>query len=87
MTDTFTTAVIPAKAGIHTIVSTPTQWDNTLNTALSAARSYMTSWIPAFAGMTEPGRVGRDFICPPGIESTWAQKRAHPTILMPTGNT
>ena len=24
-------------------------------------------------------RVGRDFICPRGSESAWAQKRAHPT--------
>ncbi|MBI5435617.1 MAG: hypothetical protein HY937_00630 [Nitrosomonadales bacterium] len=53
MTNTFTASVIPAKAGIQTINMNPMQWDNTSNTALSAARSYMTSWIPAFAGMTK----------------------------------
>ncbi|MBK8569830.1 MAG: hypothetical protein IPN81_07500 [Nitrosomonadales bacterium] len=34
-------AVIPAKAGIQTSDNISTQWDNTLNTALSAARSYI----------------------------------------------
>ena len=38
MTDTFTVAVIPAKAGIQTIGNTPTQWDNAQNKALSATR-------------------------------------------------
>ena len=42
----------PAKAGIQAINNTPTQWDNSKNTALSAMRSCLTSWIPAFAGMT-----------------------------------
>ena len=40
MTDTYTAAVIPAKAGIQTIDNIPTQWDNTLNTALSATRRF-----------------------------------------------
>ena len=54
MTDTFkTAAVIPAHAGIQTIDNIPTKWDNIPNTTLSAARSYMTNWIPACAGMTE----------------------------------
>ena len=43
--------VIPAKAGIQ-LINGLTQWVNTSNEILSATRSGMTCWIPAFAGMT-----------------------------------
>ena len=48
----FISSVIPAQAGIQTIIKTPTKWDNSPNVALSAMRSYISSWIPACAGMT-----------------------------------
>jgi hypothetical protein len=40
MTDTYTAAVTPAKAGIQTIDDIPTQWDNTPRTALAATRRF-----------------------------------------------
>jgi len=65
MTHTITTTVIPAQAGIQPDEHFPAKRDNiiyvpsiNLNPALSATRDFLTSWIPACAGMTRV-RVSR----------------------------
>ena len=52
MTTTATMAVIPAQAGIQTIIRSPPQWDDTSIQRCPLRGFYGINWIPACAGMT-----------------------------------
>ena len=45
-------AVIPAKAGIQTIIKFPTEWGQHLKQGFVRCAACLKCWIPAFAGMT-----------------------------------